>query len=116
MARKMIVPFSLDGDDVFAVLAALPLVAIIGADSPAQQRTNLKLCASVSEKLSHAARTLKPNELRVVAAAVAAACLYLSGQLPLALDPELSGALSAYRELYPALNARLSKVLPLFGT
>ena len=117
-------PLNFSAEEALAILAALPLVDVLGANSEAQRRRNLELCLSVSKKLVElvdggmrgsqsrsSAKSLMPisaNELRVCLAAVHAAKLYFSG-FPLSLDSDLKQDLEQYREVYPPLFERLSE-------
>ena len=102
-----------DGD-VSAILFALPLVARIGADTPAQQSINETLIVSAAEKISACSPRLSAQELRVTACAVMAAHLILKGAAPeyaALLSDEERKELSRYFFNYNRLNPQFQAAM-----
>lgn len=79
---------SLSKQDVSAILCALPLVSYCETGNPLQDKINITLAQTATEKLvAHNANFL-PNEIRVIYAAVACA-VNLEMLLPgVDIDPE----------------------------
>lgn len=90
---------TLSRGDVEAIVAALPLVVELGADTPQQAAINASACSSAGQKLLSGSRSLNGNEVRVVAVALNAAVLMLSGKcsdLFAGVDSELRSSLSKH--------------------
>lgn len=90
---------TLSRSDVEAIIAALPLVVELGADTPLQAAINASACSSAGQKLLSGSRSLDGNEVRVVAVALNAAVLMLSGKcsdLFVDIDSELRSSLSKH--------------------
>lgn len=105
---------SLSGDDVQAILCALPLVLDLGAETTPQQMANKMLCESAVKKLISQKTDFTSNELRVVAAASLCASEYLAGHLPdLLLDDTLDADLKKYFFTYNRLNSYFRPMLEI---
>lgn len=90
---------TLSRGDVEAIIAALPLVVELGADTPRQAAINASACSTAGQKLLSGSRSLNGNEVRVVAVALNAAVLMLSGKcsdLFADVDRELRSSLSKH--------------------
>lgn len=90
---------TLSRGDVEAIVAALPLVVELGANTPQQAAINVSACSSAGQKLLSGSRSLNGNEIRVVSAALEAAVLMLSGKCPdlfTDVDSELRNSLSKH--------------------
>ena len=73
---------TLSQGDVEAIIAALPLVVELGADTPQQTTINAFACMSAGEKILSGSRSLDAHEIRVVSLALEASVLMLSGKCP----------------------------------
>lgn len=88
MKKPMKFSYCFSGDDVSAIIAALPLVPAFGADTEIQQRINENLCLSAMNKLVNRSTDFIPNEFRVIALSIELAREFLSGQIALDVDSE----------------------------
>ena len=98
-------------EDVKAITLALPLVSLCGSGDPVQDRRNEMLCRSAGQKLLLHTENFDPNEIRVISAAVQAACLLLSGQLPVGVSAEELAELKKHFFTYNKLKAPLDRLL-----
>lgn len=103
--------FAFSEEDVKAITLALPLVSLCGSGDPVQDRRNEMLCRSAGQKLLLHTENFDPNEIRVISAAVQAACLLLSGQLPVGVSAEELAELKKHFFTYNKLKAPLDRLL-----
>jgi hypothetical protein len=106
--------YSFSGEDVLAIVAALPLVPAAGADTEIQQSINESLCLSAMNKLSNRMTNLIPNEIRVVALSIELAVDFLAGRITLDVDQETISEIRphifTYNRLYESFGPLLDQM------
>lgn len=98
---------TLSRGDVEAIVAALPLVVELGADTPQQAAINASACMTAGEKLLSGSHSLEAHEIRAVSLALEASVLMLSGKCPdlfADVDSELRSSLSKHLFTLNKLN------------
>lgn len=103
-------------EDVSAIIAALPLVSIFGADTEIQQQINETLCTSAIYKLTTGDTNLIPNEFRVISLSVGLAKEFLAGRLDFDLDvsTEILSEIHPHIFTYNRLDATFRPVVEEF--
>lgn len=114
MKRPVEFNYTFSGEDVLAIVAALPLVSAFGADTEIQQSINESLCLSASEKLVNRFTDLIPNEVRVVALSIELAREVLAGHIVIDVGPETMDKIRphifTYNRLYSAFGPLLDQM------
>lgn len=111
MKKPVKFSYAFSGEDVLAIVSALPLVPAFGADAELQQHINENLCASAMDKLSNKSVDLIPNEIRVVALSIELARDLLGGNIDLDVDPEFLAEIKKHFFTYNRLYASFGPLL-----
>lgn len=114
MKKPIEFSYSFSGEDVLAIVAALPLVPAFGADTELQQHINENLCLSAMDKLIAKSVDLIPNEIRVVALSIDLAKDLLAGHIDFDVDPEILADIKphifTYNRLYMTFGPLLDQM------
>ncbi len=114
MKKPIKFSYSFSGEDILAIVAALPLVPAFGADTALQQHINENLCLSAMDKLLSKSLNLNPNELRVVTLSIWLAKDLLAGHLDIKVDPKIMADIRphifTYNRLYLSFGPLLDQM------
>lgn len=106
--------YSFSSEDILAIVAALPLVWAVEADTEIQQTININLCLSAADKLTNRITDLIPNEIRVVALSIELAVDFLAGRISLDVDQETISEIRphifTYNHLYESFGPLLDQM------
>lgn len=105
--KKKLSEYKLSDADAQAILASLPLVLLVEADSDEQYDFNEVCCELAASKLIAKSNSFTANEFRVIYASVALANQYLSGQLALDVTAEEKAELKKHLFTYIKLEKAL---------
>lgn len=120
MKKPIKFSYSFSGEDVTAIVAALPLVPAFGANTEIQQSINESLCLSAMNKLADGKTDLIPNEVRVIALSIELAADFLAGRIKLDVDQETVSEIRphifTYNRLYESFGPLLDQMDAQLGT